>query len=227
LPLTLLREPLTIAKLKATAPSPEAPEPNGARVLAMPPRATGEAELARRLCERDPGAAQALYVQYAGLLKRILTQVLGGTRDVDDLVQDTLIIVIERAHALRKAASFRSFVIGVALHLAKNEIRRRTVRRFVGLDDITEVSIVDPLDESKAEVASHLYAALERLETQARMAFVLRFVHGCDLAETAAACGCSLATVKRKLSRAEAKFAILVEADPVLRESLRQAVGTL
>jgi RNA polymerase sigma-70 factor (ECF subfamily) len=58
------------------------------------------------------------------------------------------------------------------------------------------------------------------------MAFVLRYVHGCDLAETAEACNCSLATIKRKLSRAEAKFSILVDADPVLRESLRERVGT-
>jgi RNA polymerase sigma-70 factor (ECF subfamily) len=153
--------------------------------------------------------------------------VLGGSRDVDDLVQDTLIVVIERAHALRKAQSFRSFVIGVALHLAKNEIRRRTVRRFVGLEDLNDVPVLDPYDASKTEVANHLYKALDRLETGARMAFVLRFVQGCDLAETAEACGCSLATIKRKLARAEAKFQVLLEADPVLRESLRDAAGTL
>lgn len=191
----------------------------------MPLRATGEAELAARLCERDPAAAQALFVQYSGLLKRILTQVLGGSRDVDDLVQDTLIVVIERAHSLRKASSFRSFVIGVALHLAKNEIRRRTVRRFIGLEDLNEVPLLDPYDAAKAEVASHLYKALDRLETSARMAFVLRFVQGCDLNETAQACGCSLATIKRKLAHAEAKFQILVQADPVLRESLHEMVG--
>jgi RNA polymerase sigma-70 factor (ECF subfamily) len=206
--------------------SSEAPDQNGARVHALPPRATGEAELVARLCERDPAAAQALYVQYAGPLKRILTQVLGGSRDVDDLVQDTLIVVIERVHAVRKAQSFRSFVIGVALHLAKNEIRRRTVRRFIGLEDSQDVPLLDPYDPTQAQVARHLYKALDRLETSARMAFVLRFVHGCDLAETAAACGCSLATVKRKLTHAETKFSILVQADPVLRESLRERVGT-
>jgi len=204
----------------------ETPEGAMAQVLPLPPRATGETELVARLCERDPAAAQALYVQYAGLLKRILTHVLGGTRDVDDLVQDTLIVVIERARSLRKVQSFRSFVIGVALHLAKNEIRRRRIRRFVGLDESDEIPPLAPYDASTAEVARHLYSALDRLETTSRMAYVLRFVHGCDLAETADACGCSLATIKRKLSRAEAKFAILVEADPVLRESLRERAGT-
>jgi RNA polymerase sigma-70 factor (ECF subfamily) len=202
-------------------------ETTGAKVLALPPRTTNDAELVARLCARDPAAAQTLYIQYSGQLKRILTQVLGGTRDVDDLVQDTLIVVIERAHALRKAHSFRSFVIGVALHLAKNEIRRRTVRKFIGLEDTLELPLLDPYDASQAEVARHLYKALDRLETSARMAFVLRYIHGCDLSETAAACRCSLATIKRKLARAEAKFSILVDADPVLRESLRERVGTI
>jgi RNA polymerase sigma-70 factor (ECF subfamily) len=216
---------LAISKLKP-APSAEAPDTNGARVLALPLRATGEAELVARLCEQDPAAAQTLYVQYAGLLKRILTQVLGGTRDVDDLVQDTLIVVIERVHALRKVQSFRSFVIGVALHLAKNEIRRRTVRRFIGIDELSDVPLLEPHDASNAEVARHLYRALDKLDTSGRIAFVLRHVQGCDLAETAEVCGCSLATVKRKLSRAEAKFSVLVDADPVLREFLRERVGT-
>ena len=95
-------------KLKPALPT-EASDRPGARVLALPPRETNEADLVARLCQRDPAAAQTLYVKYAGLLKRILTQVLGGNRDVDDLVQDTLIVVIERAPALRKAQSFPKF----------------------------------------------------------------------------------------------------------------------
>jgi len=217
--MTLPVAPVPIQPMRSHRDAEPSP-PTGAQVLSLPQKFADESELISGLCRRDPASAQALYLQYAGLVRRILIQVLGSDRDVDDLVQDTLIVVINRAPALRKVQSFRSFVIGVAIHLAKNEIRRRTVRRFVGLDDATEVPLVDPHDASAAQLARHLYRALDKMELMARTAFVLRFVHGCELAEVAAACDCSVATIKRKLARAEARFSKLVAGDPVLREAL-------
>ncbi len=191
-------------------------------MLAIPVRIAGEQELVLGLIERKATAVQALYSQYSGTVRRVLTQALGSDRDVEDLTQDTLIKVVERASALRKVESLRCFVIGVAIRLAKNEIRRRAIRRFVGLEEVAEIPLVAPHDAVTSQGARHLYRALDRLELTGRMAFVLRYVHGCDLAETASACSCSIATVKRKLSRAEARFAALVEGDPVLREFLER-----
>jgi RNA polymerase sigma-70 factor (ECF subfamily) len=202
------------------------PAPNvGAQVVAIPVRIAGEQELVAGLIERRATAVQALYSQYSSTVRRVLTQALGSDRDVEDLTQDTLIKVVERASALRKAESLRCFVIGVAIRLAKNEIRRRAIRRFVGLEEVAEIPLVAPHDAVTTQGARHLYRALDRLELTGRMAFVLRYVHGCDLAETASACACSIATVKRKLSRAEARFAALVEGDPVLREFLERRGG--
>ena len=195
------------------------------RLLALPTRPTSDDELVAGLMVGRESSARLLYDQYAGMVRRVLIQVLGSDHDVEDLTQEAIITVIERAHAVRKAQSFRSFVIGVAIHLAKNEIRRRAIRKFVGLGDSVEVPLVEPHDAVMVQGARHLYQVLARIETTARIAFVLRFVQGCDLAETAAACGCSLATVKRKLKRAESQFAALAQADPVLREFLHLGGG--
>jgi RNA polymerase sigma-70 factor, ECF subfamily len=203
--------------------SAEKKPPAVAQVLSLPQKPADETELIAGLCRREPSAAQALYTQYSSLVRRVLIQVLGSQRDVDDLVQDTLIVVFNRAPTLRKVQSFRSFVIGVAIHLAKNEIRRRSVRRFIGLDDSFDIPLVDPHDASTEEVMRHLYRALDQMKIGSRMVFVLRFVHGCELAEIAAACDCSVATVKRRLSRADAHFSKLVEGDPVLREAVRDS----
>ena len=204
---------------------PRAAEAVGAQVVAIPVRITGEQELVAGLIERRATAVQALYSQYSGTVRRVLVQALGSDRDVEDLTQDTLITVIERASALRKVESLRCFVIGVAIRLAKNEMRKRAIRRFVGLDEIADIPLIAPFDAVASQGARHLYSALDRLELNARMAFVLRHVHGCDLAETASACGCSVATIKRKLNRAESRFGALVEGDPVLREFLHQVGG--
>jgi RNA polymerase sigma-70 factor (ECF subfamily) len=207
------------------SPVTTASSPSGehtARVLALPLPATPEQDLVAGLCERRPAAARALYDQHSALVRQVLIRTLGSATDVDDLVQETLITVIDRAPSLKKALSLRSFVIGVAINLAKNEIRKRKVRKFVGLDDTIDVPLVAPHDAAAAQGARHLYRALDRLEMNARVAFVLRYVQGCDLAETAAACGCSIATIKRKLNRAEARFSAIVQADPVLRELLQR-----
>ena len=204
---------------------PRAAQAVGAQVVAIPVRITGEQELVAGLIERRATAVQALYSQYSGTVRRVLVQALGSDRDVEDLTQDTLITVIERASALRKVESLRCFVIGVAIRHAKNEMRKRAIRRFVGLDEIADIPLIAPFDAVASQGARHLYSALDRLELNARMAFVLRHVHGCDLAETASACGCSVATIKRKLNRAESRFGALVEGDPVLREFLHQVGG--
>lgn len=196
------------------------PGEHTAQVFALPLPVTPEQELVAGLCERRPSSARALYDQYSSLVRQVVIRTLGTAHDVDDLVQETLITVIARAPALKKALSLRSFIIGIAINLAKNEIRKRKVRRFVGLDDTIDVPLVSPYDAAATQGARRLYSALDRLEINARMAFVLRHVQGCDLAETAAACGCSIATIKRKLGRAESRFSAIVQADPVLRELL-------
>ena len=109
---------MNIQAIKGKNSEPRAVSP-GAKVLALPSRPTDEEELVAGLIHRRPSAVQALYSQYSGIVRRILIQMLGSDRDVEDLTQDTLITVIERAPALRKVQSLRCFVIGVAIHLAK------------------------------------------------------------------------------------------------------------
>ena len=45
--------------------------------------------------------------------------------------------------------------------------------------------------------------ALTKAAPAERFAWVLRYVEGCSLEEVAASCECSLATAKRRLSRAQ------------------------
>jgi RNA polymerase sigma-70 factor (ECF subfamily) len=51
-----------------------------------------------------------------------------------------------------------------------------------------------------------VYALLDRLPVDERIAFALHEVDGMDLAEVAAACGVSVPTVRRRLARAARRF---------------------
>ena len=64
------------------------------------------------------------------------------------------------------------------------------------------------------------YRLLDTLPENERLAFSLRFIAEMELTEVAAACGCSLATIKRRLTRAEAHFLAGARQDPALNERL-------
>jgi RNA polymerase sigma-70 factor (ECF subfamily) len=58
-----------------------------------------------------------------------------------------------------------------------------------------------------------------------RTAFTLRFVEEMELREVAAAIDLSLATTKRRLTRAWKRVALLVSRDPALEQFLRGMPG--
>jgi RNA polymerase sigma-70 factor (ECF subfamily) len=186
-------------------------------VLTLPRPACTDEELVHGLLEQRPAAVAELLHRHSDLVRGVLVRTLGSSHDVDDLCQETFLTVIRRCHTLRDPAALRSFVVSVAIRLAKNEARKRALRRFVGLDAAHELPCARPHDAAIAQGVRHLYAALNQLDANSRMAFFVRHVEGFDLNETAAACGCSLATVKRRLARAHRRFEAIARRDPVLR----------
>jgi RNA polymerase sigma-70 factor (ECF subfamily) len=78
------------------------------------------------------------------------------------------------------------------------------LRGFFGLDAATENDIattaVDPTDRI---LLTRLYAVLDELPASDRTAWVLHRVEGETLPEVARLCGCSLATVKRRIERSQ------------------------
>jgi RNA polymerase sigma-70 factor (ECF subfamily) len=191
-------------------------------VVTLPRGRNPDGVLLREIIEGRPAAIAELFDRYGGLVRRMLTRTLGTAHDVDDLAQETFLTVIRRCRTLRDVDAFDSFVIGVAIRVAKNEVRKRRLRRVVGLDQAAEVAAPPGHDPIAREGVRRLYLALDRLDAASRVLFVLRHVEELELTELAKAEGCSLATVKRRLARAEQRFEAIVAGDPVLRGFVRR-----
>ena len=90
------------------------------------------------------------------------------------------------------------------------------------------VTGTDPLEAARAASFrcatgdAEIYAILDGMPVDERMVFVLRHFHGARLAEAAEACETSLATVKRRLARAEARFLVAVRGQPGLAQWLEE-----
>jgi RNA polymerase sigma-70 factor, ECF subfamily len=192
-------------------------------VALLPSAELDDAALVAGVARQEAAAVAALYDRYAPLVRGVLIRTLGTDLDVDDLVQETFLTAVRRMATLREAGALRSFVVSVTIRLARNELRKRALRRWMRLDDLPEPPVAASSDDAARESVRHLYLALGRMDSELRVLFVLRHVEGFELAELAEAVGCSLATLKRRLARAEARFEALAAGDPVLRERLRRA----
>ena len=178
-----------------------------------------DATLVAGVASGSPVALAALFDRYSGHVRNALTATYGGDLDVDDVTQETFLMVARRCATVRDPTALRSFVVSIAIRLARNEHRKRVLRRWVSLGAIPEHCHAEAAhDPCATEVVRRIYAALGALGEGSRVVFVLRRVEGYELGEGAVIAGCSLATFKRRLRRAEACFEALCRADPVLRE---------
>jgi DNA-directed RNA polymerase specialized sigma24 family protein len=103
------------------------------------------------------------------------------------------------------------------VRVCRNELRKRAIRRFIPWADAPHaVKTAPPRDPVLADAVDRVRRVLERLDPDLRIAFVLRFVEGYELAEGAKLAGCSLATYKRRLSKAQTRFQLAAGRDPIL-----------
>jgi RNA polymerase sigma-70 factor (ECF subfamily) len=167
-----------------------------------------------------PRAPARLWDRYAQLVRRILQRTLGPSVDVEDALQDVFLRFFRDLGSLREPSALRSFLIGITLHVATSELRRRRARRWLMLSDDGALpepaSLGDPDFAEQRQAIDALYQVLDRVDTGRRLVFVLRYVEGLELAELALVLGCSLATTKRRVADAAQRICLLASRDPRL-----------
>ena len=177
-----------------------------------------DAVLVDGLRRGDEAARRELFERFAPHVERVLLRVLGRDSELADALHDTFLQAFGSVHGLKDASALKAWLSMVAVYTARGIIRRRKVRRWLRFwapEDLPE-PIATTASAEDAWAVSRVYAILERMPTDQSIAFTLRYVEGMSLQETAEACGCSLATIKRRLSRAQGTFLEASRSDSVL-----------
>ena len=177
-----------------------------------------DAELVAALHRGDRAARAVLVQRYEPLVERLVAGALGIDSEIADVIQDVFVGVFEGIRSLKDASALRSWIATLAVFTARGRIRRRRRWRwirFVAPEEVPEVPVAAPQGET-SEAVRATYAILEKFPADERLAFSLRFVSEMQLTEVAAACRVSLATVKRRLARAEKRFVEAAKAHPAL-----------
>ena len=168
----------------------------------------------------NPAGGAALYDRHRGHVRRVLVRVMGPDTELDDLMQDVFIAAVDSIERLDDPEALKAWLARIAVFTARGEIRRRTRRRWLSLmppEDLPETP-VSGAEAETLEAARATYRVLSKLPADERIAFALRFVDGMELIEVADACQVSLATIKRRLSRAQQRFASMASRYEELAE---------
>jgi len=175
----------------------------------------GDAPLDRELVERaiggEPLARQLLYRRHVRAVTERVTRLLARIGEAEDVIQDAFVEAFASLPALEDRARFGAWLMRIAVHQAHRRFRRRRLLARLGLDrgsdDARLEAIADPaLDPERRLQLRRLDAELAHLPASLRLAWMLRYVEGCELTDVAAQSGCSLATVKRRIQRADARL---------------------
>lgn len=148
---------------------------------------------------RDLGELFARYAPYVGAIALRLT---GRPHEVDDLVQDVFLAAHSGLRRRDNDNEIKGWLARVTVRLAKRRLRALRIRGFFGVGDHPEFDRLadqSASPEQRATLAA-VYRVLEKQPVGHRIAWLLRSVDDHPLAEVAEMCGCSLATVKRRIA---------------------------
>lgn len=185
------------------------------RVLRIAPWSTSagpgdeadDERLVAGLRAREPWSAPALVARCGGQVRRVLVRVLGADDDEGgDVLQEVFIRAWKGIGGLSDPRALGPWITRIAVFTAREAIRRRRRRRWLRLvDELPEPAVAWASPEMR-EAARAVYRIFDSMPVDERIPFALRMLDGLELEATALACGMSVATVRRRLARAERRF---------------------
>lgn len=149
-------------------------------------------------------ALEELYLGYHRRLTRFLSRITPRYENVEEVINDTFLVVWQNAKDFRYASQVSTWIIGIAYRTALKSLRRQkhhTAAR--SLDDCPEQT-TDPTFDT--EIQDWLRHGLNQLPVEQRLTLELAYHMGHSLEEIAAITACPVGTVKARMFHAREKL---------------------
>lgn len=175
-----------------------------------------ERNLIQRCQAGDMKAAEALFRMYHAPVHQLVSRMLRGAPETEDLVQDVFLKAFRNIGSFRGASSFKTWIHQIATNTVLNHLAKAE-RKYVvdSLDaplgaegdatvgDRFAASAPRPDEAAQtAEVYARVEDAVNRLSPEFRAVVVLRDLQDLSYEEVAETLGVNLGTVKSRLARA-------------------------
>jgi RNA polymerase sigma-70 factor (ECF subfamily) len=171
-------------------------------ILQVVLRFKDEADLARRLKERDPQAMSDLYDRYGRLAYSLIFRIVRNGGIAEDLVQETFLRVWNRVQSFdQERGALGPWILTVARNRAIDYLRSIDGRMAAGaleLDRVENPSLFADFSDSALSLdrTRRLKGAFEKLNPNQRMVIELAYYEGLSQTEMAEQMKQPLGTVK-------------------------------
>ena len=180
--------------------------------------------LIQRIARKDTAAFHEFHRLHSGLLFATVAQVLNDQHDAEDILQDVLLMVWQKAHLYEPCKGKPlTWISTLARNRAIDRIRSRQRRSRLYDDFGSESRVAQPefadsaVDEIEGSERSKLVRrALSLLSPDQKQAIQLAFFGGCSQADVARKLGQPIGTVKARIRRGVHQMGKLVAGHEAL-----------
>ena len=171
----------------------------------------GESELVERARRGDVPAYEEIVRMHQGIAFRVAYLVAGDERDAEEAAQDAFVKAYRALGRFRRGAPFRPWLLEIVSNEARNRRRSAARQTRIALRSASAAAAEDrPGDAAPSpeaalldtEARQELLDAIGRLREEERLVLACRYFLDLSEAETAAALGVRLGTVKSRHARA-------------------------
>ena len=172
-----------------------------------------EAVLMRRVALGDVAAFDALFRRYVPRLVRFLGRSTRGRHVIDEIVNDTMLIVWRKAGTFNRCSKVSTWILGIAA--------RRRLKAFHASDDAVLSADIDETTSNsdlgpeaelmQQDLRQRLNDALQALPEEQRDVVVLAHIEGRSYPEIARILDCPVNTVKTRMFHARRRLKSLLE----------------
>ena len=172
-----------------------------------------EIDLSHRVAARDGNAFETLYRGYSPRLKRFIERVTRRPQLVDEIVNDTMLVVWRKASSYNLRSALSTWIFGIAFRCALKALKTFDAPVDFDPDKCPEESAAGPegiLQQQEARVC--IERALGTLSSDHRAVLELCYFEGRSCAEIAGIMQCPVNTVKTRMYYARRQLRILMSA---------------
>lgn len=163
----------------------------------------GESLLLARTATGDREAFRDLYFMFHRRLARFLLRLTRRPEVAEEIINDTMLVVWQRAAEFRGDSHVSTWILGIAYRRALKTLNRETRHDASAAASMDEPLPLDPATLSglahQAELSDWLDSALARLSPPHRLVIELAHVLGLSCEEIAQVVDCPVNTVKTRM----------------------------
>ena len=169
-----------------------------------------EARLLRRVTAGELHAFEQLYRAYHPRLTRFLERMTRRPGLVEEVLNDTLLVVWHRAGSYNGASKVSTWIFAIAYRMALKGMRRTDEPLEAGDDERADTGPGPEQQLSRWQLHAALERALDGLSAEQRAVVDLTYFHGIGYREIAEIVDCPVDTVKTRMFHARRRLRALL-----------------